>query len=114
MKNNKIGEILKQYRKLYNWSVEEVVVKLKEDYDLNVAEKTVYGWESNQAHPTTDTFISLCNLYKINNINETFNGETTKTDYITNEERRIIKAYRANKDLQNVVKKILDIDDSTN
>ena len=32
---------------------------------LTVAEKTVYGWESNQAHPTSDVFVALCDIYKI-------------------------------------------------
>ena len=60
MKNNKIGDLLKTYRKTNHWSVEDVSIKLKEEYGLNIAEKTIYGWESNQAHPTADTFVALC------------------------------------------------------
>lgn len=45
MKNRKIAEVLKAYRKMNNLSVRDVT-ELLEEKSLKVAEKTVYGWES--------------------------------------------------------------------
>ncbi len=45
MKNKKIAEVLKAYRKMNNLSVRDVT-ELLEEKSLKVAEKTVYGWEA--------------------------------------------------------------------
>lgn len=111
MKNNQIGEMLKKYRKLNALSVNDVVVELQEKYGVKVAEKTVYGWESNQAHPTSDVFVALCDIYKINNISDVFsNTKEPKGFPITAEERHIIEQYRTMPELQDVIKKILNMD----
>lgn len=110
MKNNKIGEMLKQYRKLNSYSINDVVVELQERYGVNVAEKTVYGWESNQAHPTSDVFVALCDIYKINNISDVFISNEPKGFHITKEERKLIEQYREYPEMQAVVKKLLDME----
>lgn len=112
MKNNKIGEFLKTYRKINRWTVEDVSVKLKELYGLNIAEKTIYGWESNQAHPTCDTFVSLCEMYHITNITDTFSSNDSKKNkdfIITPEERLIIEQFRKSPEMQDAVRKLLGL-----
>lgn len=112
MKNNKIGELLKTYRKINHWSVEDVSVRLKEDYGLNIAEKTIYGWESNQAHPTCDTFVSLCEMYHISNITDIFSKNQSKKNrdfVITPEERQIIEQFRKQPEMRDAVKRLLSI-----
>lgn len=47
MKNPNISKVLKNYRKLNHYSVNDLVLKL-EDNHLPVAPKTIYGWESGQ------------------------------------------------------------------
>ncbi len=110
MKNNKIGEMLKKYRKLNALSIGDVVVELHDKYGVNVAEKTVYGWESNQAHPTSDVFVALCDIYRINNINDIFNSDEPKGFHITSEERKLIEHYREYPEMQSVVRKLLNMD----
>ena len=110
MKNNKIGEMLKKYRKMNALSVGEVVLELQDRYGVNVAEKTVYGWESNQAHPTSDVFVALCDIYRINNISDVFNSSESKGFHISAEERKLIEQYRANPDMQLVIRKLLNIE----
>ncbi len=110
MKNNQIGEMLKKYRRLNALSVKDVTVELDEKYGVKVAEKTVYGWESNQAHPTSDVFVALCDIYKINNISDVFNSKESKGFPITAEERRIIEQYRQTPELQAAIRRILNID----
>lgn len=112
MKNNKIGELLKTYRKINHWSVEDVSTRLKEDYGFNIAEKTIYGWESNQAHPTCDTFVALCEMYHINNVADIFSDKSTKKSkdfIITPEERQIIEQFRKQPEMRTAVKKLLNI-----
>ena len=110
MKNDQIGKILKKYRKINLLSVNDVVIELEERYGVNVAEKTIYGWESSQAHPTAPMLIALCDIYKINNIAEVFSDQIeTKGFPITQEERPLVEQYRRNEDLQPVIRKILDL-----
>lgn len=113
MKNNKIGNMLKKYRKMNSLSVGDVVLELQDRYGVNVAEKTVYGWESNQAHPTTDVFVALCDIYRINNITDVFNSDEPKGFHITSEERQLIEQYRAYPEMQSVIRKLLNMDINT-
>ena len=109
MKNDQIGVMLKKYRKLNALTVSDVVVELNDKYGVQVAEKTVYGWESNQAHPTTDVFVALCDIYKINNISDVFNSKDPKGFPITAEERKVIENYRLHPEMRGAVKKLLNM-----
>lgn len=118
MKNEKIGSMLKKYRKQNSMTVSDVVAQLQDRYNLTVAEKTVYGWESNQAHPTTDMFIIMCELYKINNLKEALEPQSIQNSArnrefpITAEERSLIEHYREQPDLQEAVKRVLNMEPS--
>lgn len=117
MRNDKIGEVLKRYRKQNQMSVTEVAIELQKRYHQNVAEKTIYGWESNQAHPTSDMFLHLCDLYRINNLNEAFGNEkiSRKAEFrITSEERSLIEHFRLQPPaLQDAIKRALNMEDSS-
>ncbi len=49
MKNPKIAEKLKEYRKINHLSVDEVAAYLREK-NIDVATKTIYGWENGVSH----------------------------------------------------------------
>lgn len=51
MKNIQIGAALKTMRKNRGWTIHDVVVQLNDLYNIAVAEKTVYGWESDGISP---------------------------------------------------------------
>lgn len=112
MKNPNIARVLRYYRKLYNFSVKEV-----RDYlyskDIDVAEKTIYGWESGNTQPSADTLMMLCAFYRIENILETFgysgNSEVDIPIRLSDDEKVVIEAYRQNPPMQNAVKKLLEI-----
>ena len=90
--------------------VKSEYINLIEKYGVNVAEKTVYGWESNQAQPSASMLIALCDIYKINNVSDVFSGKTEPKGFaITSEERTIIEQYRHNLEMQKVIRKLLDI-----
>lgn len=110
MKNKEIGNMLKKYRKLNALTVNDVVLELQEKYGVCVAEKTVYGWESNQAQPSSSIFLALCDIYKINNLSDAFpHTKTSKGFPITSEERLLIEQYRQYPEYHGVIQKILNM-----
>ena len=110
MRNNQIGPVLKKYRRQNQLSIQDVVLELSDRYNIQIAEKTIYGWETNQAHPTSDMFVALCDIYKINNLSEAFSdGTENKGFFITPEERTLIEHYRRNPDLHKAIRRILEM-----
>ena len=101
MKNIQIGAALKTMRKNRGWTIHDVVVQLNDLYNIAVAEKTVYGWESDQAYPRTETLLLLCELYQ----SDAFTGNllhipADKSFPITADERHVIEMYRRHPELQ--------------
>lgn len=110
MKNPNISKVLKTYRKLNHYSVNDLVVKL-EDNNLPVAPKTVYGWESGQTQPDADTLLVLCKIYKIDNILTTFGYEPSPDDLLlSEEERNLVLQYRGHEEMQSAVKRLLNME----
>ena len=67
MKKEMIAKVLKELRKKNSLTVHDVVIKLS-DKSINVADKTLYGWESGQAQPDADTLLVLCEIYHVDEI----------------------------------------------
>lgn len=110
MKNPNIAKVLREYRKLNHYSVEDVVLKLEENH-LPFAAKTIYGWENGQTQPDADTLLVLCKIYRIDRILETFGYQPSDKPLILSEEEHfLIKSYRENKDMQAAVKKLLNLE----
>ena len=62
MRNNQsIAKVLKEYRKKNHYSVKDVSLMLHER-SIQVAPKTIYGWESGQSQPSADLLLTLCEL----------------------------------------------------
>ena len=59
-----VSKILKSKRKELKLSVKDVIAKL-EKRGVTVSDKTLYSWESGHRQPDADTFIILCDIYKI-------------------------------------------------
>ena len=110
MRNNHIGQFLKKYRKQNQLTVQDVTLELSDKYDIKGAEKTLYGWESSQSHPSSDRFLALCDIYRISNISETFLDCGENRGFpITPEERTLVEHYRQNPELQKAVRKLLSM-----
>ena len=120
--NESIGEMLKRFRRQSNMSVSDVAIQLQEKYHMQIAGKTIYGWESDQSHPTTDTFVTLCEIYQINNLYDAGfkNGgrEIRKEEisdapklHINEQERRLIEAYREKEEMHGVLDMLLDMEE---
>ena len=125
MRNELIPKVLKEYRKRNHYSVKDVSIRLME-HDIDVAPKTIYGWESGQAQPTADTLLLLCEIYKIPDIlraiKELTQGNISYMNSfgydqpddpaasLTYHEREIIYAYRNRPELQHAVDILLGCD----
>lgn len=110
MKNRNIAEVLKQYRKLNKLSVADVSERLSSNSHF-VAEKTIYGWESGQSQPDADTLMNLCGIYGINDVLPAFGYDDSKKPslHLTEFEEQLILKYRRNPEMQEAVKKLLDM-----
>lgn len=112
MGNPNIANVLKYYRKLYNFSVREIREHLRTK-NIFVEEKTIYGWESGRTQPKADTLMTLCAFYHIENILETFgysaNTEIDLPIMLSNEEKYIIESYRRMPAMKGAVKKLLEV-----
>lgn len=105
--NEKIGKVLKEYRKKNALSIAEVAFALNHRYQMSVAEKTIYGWESNQAHPTSDMLVVLCDLYGIHDVVTAFGSGVNHEFPVSAEERILVECYRKNPGLQEAVRRVL-------
>lgn len=110
MKNKQIGEALRMYREQRNWTVSDIVLKLRNEYQINVSGKTVYGWESDQSYPRTKTLLALCEIYQIDDIAEGLLNNPPTGDFpITSDERDFIEKCRRHPELRSAVKRVLDV-----
>ncbi len=62
---------LKELRRKKELTIEEVRTLLSQR-EINVASKTIYGWESGQRLPNPDIFLNLCDIYEVDDILEEF------------------------------------------
>ena len=110
MKNERIGDMLKKYRKMNSMTVADVVAQLQDRYNLIVAEKTVYGWESDQSLPRTKSLLILCEMYQIDRLSDgLIPPPTTVSDFpITPDEMELIKQYRKHPEPPEVVHRVLN------
>jgi len=111
MKNPNFSRVLKYYRKLNHMSVGDVS-KIFHERGTEVAEKTIYGWESGQTQPSADCLMFLCEVYHIDNILETFGYQKTESEVLllSPEEKQIIKGLRKHPEFQSAVLKLLDLE----
>lgn len=114
MNNPNLGRMLRYYRKANRLSVNQVVDKLKKDYEITISPKTVYGWENSQNQPTADMLLVLCKLYKITNVITSLGYEGPELEaplILTPEERELIIKYRSHKYYNSAIRKLLDIEE---
>ena len=103
-----IGNILKKARKKQKLEMKELAAELHRQ-SIDVAIKTIYGWENGQSYPRIDIFLSLCKLYGITDILGEFGYNETGDLILTDHEKELVLAYRNLPNLQHPVNVILNI-----
>ena len=112
MKNPKIAEALRYYRKINGYSVNDVAGILTEQKN-SVAAKTVYGWENGTTQPDADTLMFLCELYRIPDILQTFgyNSQDAKDGLsLTPKEIKLVESYRRQPKMQEAIDRLLNLE----
>ena len=66
------GETLARARKAKHLTQKDVSSLLKERYGMDVKSGSISHWEKEEAVPNARQFLLLCELYQVQNINETF------------------------------------------
>lgn len=112
MRNEYIPRALKEYRKRNHFSVNDVALMLH-DRSIDVAPKTIYGWESGQANPSADILLTLCELYNVTDILSAFGYSANEDFNLTVAEQKLIKSYRKHPEFQSAVNKLLDLPSTT-
>lgn len=111
MKNPNIAVMLRYYRKLRNYSINDVSEILKK-HNVKAATKTIYSWENATTQPSADTLMLLCEIYEIPNVLEVF-GYAKLEDgvdcILSPEEKHIITEFRNHPEMQNAVRQLLGI-----
>ena len=109
MRNEYISKALKEYRKKNHYSVNDVSLMLGER-SMEVAPKTIYGWESGQSQPSADILLTLCEIYHIPDILSAFGygNNNAKLLQLTSHECELIASYRSHPELQEAVNILLD------
>lgn len=106
MRNEHIPKVLKEYRKRNHFSVNDVSLMLHER-SIEVAPKTIYGWESGQANPSADMLLTLCEMYNITDVLSVFGYKERPNFHITAYEQNLIESYRRHPELQEAVSILL-------
>ena len=88
-----IGEKLKFLRESNSMTRKEAVDKLRE-FNIDISDKTLYGYESGRNSANADMFLALCKIYKCNNIMEVFSN-TVDDVLFTNAEWELIEKHRS-------------------
>lgn len=113
-KGDNMKEILNKLRwirKSKGISIEELHNYLLKN-DIQVAKKTVYGWDCGITTPNVKIFVLICQLYGIKNVYDLFNKDTPDMDIltITDKEKEVVKQFRKKKEYQSAVLKLLDLE----
>lgn len=88
-----ISTFLKTKRKELKFSVKDIVRELSKR-EINVSEKTVYSWESGHRQPDADTFLVLCDIYNVKNLNEEFPRNKKSPEPEAPDSREIEEVYQ--------------------
>lgn len=99
---------LARLRKKTGVSIEEIQKRLVDEYDINAAVKTIYGWESGKVQPSIKTFIALCQIYKIKDIYK-FLDDTEEITERAIKDDKLIKNYYKNVEFQSAIDKLLSL-----
>lgn len=113
MSKEYISSVLKNLRTKSGLTAEEV------GNLIGKSGKTVNGWENGRSQPDAELLLQLCDIYKVNNILDTFieNRQSikplvVKETILTTHEKEVITAYRAKPEMQQAVDRLLGVEES--
>ena len=106
MNKKSIGTTLRRLRNQLGLSTDEVGAL------VGKSGVTISGYESAQRQPSAEMFLKLCDIYKVDDIMETFFDRTTSMN-LSSHEKELVRAYRKTADHQHSIDCLLGIDNDT-
>lgn len=113
MSKEYISSVLKNLRTKSGLTAEEV------GNLIGKSGKTVNGWENGRSQPDAELLLQLCDIYKVNNILDTFieNRQSikplvVKDTILTTHEKEVITSYRSKPEMQQAVDRLLGVEES--
>lgn len=106
-----IMQKLREVRKSKDITIDELYRFLLEN-NVQVAKKTVYGWDSATTTPNIKTFLLMCKFYGIKDVYSLLEVDMPEDDIlpISNIEKELIEQFRKKKEYKKPIMKLLDLE----
>ena len=103
-----IADLLKDKRLELGLTGLEVVQRLKQQYDIDLSDKTLYGYERAVSSPNIPLFLALCRIYEIEDVLGSLERAKTRRRALTVTEERLVTYFRqASPEAQELALKML-------
>lgn len=103
-----IASLLKDRRMQMDMKGPEVVQKLKSFYDIELSDKTLYGYENGVSSPNIPTFLALCKIYEIDDVMDALGQSKSRRRTLSVTEERLVQYFRqASPELQDAALRML-------
>lgn len=103
-----VANLLKDKRLECGLTGVEVVQRLKQQYDIDLSDKTLYGYERAVSSPSIPIFLALCRIYEVEDVAEALEGSKTRRRSLSATEERLVRYFRqASPEAQELALKML-------
>jgi len=103
-----IANLLKDKRLECGLTGVEVVQRLKLQYDIDLSDKTLYGYERAVSSPNVPLFLALCRIYEIEDVAGSLEQSKTRRRSLTATEEKLVNYFRqASPEAQELALKML-------
>lgn len=103
-----IANLLKDKRLECGFTGVEVVQRLKQQYDIELSDKTLYGYERAVSSPSIPIFLALCRIYEVEDVAGALEGAKPRRRSLTGAEEKLVEYFRqASPEAQDLALKML-------
>ena len=103
-----IADMLRDKRLERGLKGSDVVQMLKREYDIELSDKTLYGYETGYSSPNIPTFLALCRLYEVEDLAAALEHSKPRRRTLTATEEKLIQYFRlASPEAQELALKML-------
>lgn len=90
-----IADMLRDKRLEKGLKGSEVVSLLKEEYDIELSDKTLYGYERAVSSPSIPIFLVLCRIYEVEDVAAALENSKPRRRTLTATEEKLIQYFRS-------------------
>ena len=90
-----IADLLKDKRLEADLTGPEVIRRLKQEYDIDLSDKTLYGYEKATSAPNIPLFLALCRIYGVDDIFGALGVAAPRRPALSSDEKKLLTYYEA-------------------